>query len=94
MKIENFIWLPHIVDKLTFKHHVETSEVEEIFDISPKIRFARKGDRKGEDVYMALGQSEAGRYLAVVFIHKQNNDALILSARDMEPRERRQYGRK
>ena len=32
---------------------------------------------------MALGKSEAGRYLAVIFIHKKNNYALILSARDM-----------
>jgi uncharacterized DUF497 family protein len=94
MKIENLVWLPHIIDKLTFKHHVETSEVEEVFEIKPKIRFVSKGDRKGEDVYIALGQSQAGRYLAVIFIHKKNNDALILSARDMKPRERRQYGRK
>lgn len=94
MKIGNFIWLPDIVDKLTVKHHVESDEVEELFDNKPKIRFFGKGDRKGEDVYMALGQSEAGRYLAVIFIHKKNNDALILSARDMERKERRQYGRK
>ena len=94
MKIENFIWLSHIVDKLAFKHHVETSEVEEVFDIKPKIRLVGKGERKGEDVYMALGQSEAGRYLAVLFIHKKNNEALILSARDMAKKERRQYGRK
>ena len=94
MKIENFVWLPNIIDKLIFKHHVETSEVEEVFRVKPKVRFVGKGDRKGEDVYMALGQSEAGRYLTVIFIHKMNNDALILSARGMKPKERKQYGRK
>ena len=94
MKIENFIWLHHIIDKIAFKHHVETFEVEEVFDNRPKIRFGQKGARKGEDVYIALGRSEAGRYLAVVFIHKKNNDALILSARDMAIKERRQYERK
>lgn len=93
MKIENFIWLQHIIDKLAFKHHVEPGEVEEVFDNLPKIRFVQKGDRKGEDVYMALGRSEAGRYLAVIFIIKKNN-ALILSARDMANKERKQYGRK
>ena len=46
-----------------------------------------------EDVYLALGRSEAGRYLAVIFIMK-NNNALILSARDMAKKERKQYGRK
>ena len=94
MKIENFIWLPDILDKLAFKHQVEPSEVEEVFDHRPKIRFVQKGDRTGEDVYMALGRSEAGRYLAVIFIIKKNNNALILSARDMAKKERKQYGRK
>lgn len=94
MKIENFLWLTNIVDKLASEHHVETSEVEEVFDDKPQVRFLEKGERKGENVYMALGQSETGRYLTIVFIHKKNNDALILSARDMHKKERRQYGRK
>ena len=63
MKIENLIWLQNIIDKLAFKHQVETSEVEEVFANHPKIRFVQKGDRRGEDVYMALGRSDAGRYL-------------------------------
>ena len=94
MKIENFIWLRDIIDKLTFKHQVDTSEVEEVFDNRPKIRFVQKGDCKGEDVYIALGRSEAGRYLAIIFVHKKNNDALIVSARDMAKKERKQYERK
>ena len=53
-----------------------------------------KGDREGEDVYLALGQTEAGRYLAVLFIYKRTKEALILSARDMAKKERRLYGRK
>jgi len=93
MKIENYIWLGDIIDKLAFKHHVDASEVEEVFDNRPKIRFVQKGYSKGEDVYIALGRSAAGRYLAVIFIHK-NNNALILSARDMAKRERKQYERK
>ena len=94
MKIENLIWLPDIIDKLEFKHQVEASEVEEVFDNRPRIRFVQKGNHIGEDVYMALGRSEAGRYLAVIFIMKKTNNALILSARDMAKKERRQYGRK
>lgn len=83
MKIANLIWLQDVIDKLAFKHQVEPDEVEEVFDNRPKIRFVQKGARKGEDVYIALGRSEAGRYLAVLFIMKKNNNALILSARDM-----------
>ena len=93
MKIDNLIWLQDIIDKLAFKHHVDVSEVEEVFDNRPKIRFVQNGNRKGEDVYLALGTSEGGRYLAVVFIHKKN-DALIVSARDMADKERKQYERK
>ncbi len=94
MNIEGIIWLRNIVDKLAFKHRVETYEVEEVMANKPKFRFAEKGDRTGENVYMALGQSDAGRYLAVLFIHKKTKEALILSARDMADRERKQYGRK
>jgi uncharacterized DUF497 family protein len=59
----------------------------------PKFRFVEKGERETEDVYMALGQTDASRYLTVLFIHK-NKEALILSARNMAEKERRMYGRK
>ncbi len=94
MKIGGIIWLRYVVDKLAFKHHVEPHEVEELLGNRPKIRFVEKGERKGEDVYLALGQSDAGRYLAVLFIYKKTKEALILSARDMAERERRRYGKK
>lgn len=62
--------------------------------IIPKFRFLEKGERSGEDVYTALGQTNGGRYLAVMFIYKKSKDALILSARSMAPREKRLYGKK
>ena len=61
MNIEGIIWLENVVDKLAFKHQVEIYEVEEVLSGKPKFRFAEKGERKGEDVYMCLGQTEAGR---------------------------------
>ena len=94
MKIEGFIWLDEIADKLAGKHRVSVDEVEAVFEDEPKFRFVEKGHRKGEDIYMALGRTEAGRYLAVLFILKLNDEALILSARDMARNERKHYGRK
>jgi uncharacterized DUF497 family protein len=94
MRIEGIIWLRDVADKLVSKHHVETYEVEQVLNGKPKIRFVEKGDRESENVYLALGQTDAGRYLAVLFIYKQTREALILSARDMATKERRQYGRK
>lgn len=94
MKIERVIWLSQIVDKLAWKHSVETYEVEELLLGEPRFRFIEKGRRQDEDVYMALGQTVGGRYLTVLFIYKSSNEALILSARDMADTERRMYGRK
>lgn len=94
MRINGIIWLSDVIDKLAFKHRVEQGEVEEVFENRPKFRFLEKGERAGEDVYVALGQSDAGRYLAVMFIYKRSKDALILSARTMARKERRLYGKK
>jgi uncharacterized DUF497 family protein len=94
MKIEGIIWIRDVVDKLAFKHHVETNEVEQMLENKPAFRFVEKGKQKGEDLYLALGQTNAGRFLAVLFIYKKTKEALILSARDMAKKERRQYAKK
>ena len=94
MNITGIIWLYNIVEKLQVKHGVEQSEVSEVLDSTQYFRFVEKGHRLGENVYLALGQTHSGRYLTVLFIHKQNRQALILSARDMVRKERRQYGRR
>jgi hypothetical protein len=92
--IDDFIWLPDFVDKLAGKHHVTQDEVEEVFFDRPRYRFVELGYRPGEDVYVASGQTDGGRYLIVFFIQKPSHRALILSARDMDETERRRYERK
>ncbi|OIO89961.1 MAG: hypothetical protein AUK03_13760 [Anaerolineae bacterium CG2_30_64_16] len=94
MYIDDFIWLPDIVEKLIVKHGVTQDQAEEVFFDRPKYRFAEGGHRPGEDVYAAFRQTDAGRYLVVFFIHKRANTALILSARDMDAGERKRYERK
>lgn len=94
MKIAGFIWLEDIVQKLVWKHSVQTSEVREIFLNKPRFRFVEKGHRKNENVYAVFGQTDAGRYLVCFFVHKTDNRALILSARDMTDAERKRYDRK
>ena len=94
MIIDDFVWLPDIIDKLVSKHQVTEDEAEEIFFNRPRFRFAESGHRPDEDVYSAWGQTDAVRYLIVFFIHKSANTALILSARDMDDRERQHYERK
>ncbi len=81
-------------EKLEVKHHVTPREVFEVFYGDPRIFFDEKGDLAGEDVYAALGQTWAGRYLVVFFIYKKDQIALVVSAREMTAKEKRRYGKK
>ena len=65
-----------------------------MFSRSPRFRFIEAGDVDGEDLYAALGQTEAGRYLVVFFVHKATGDAMVISAREMTKKERRAYAKK
>ena len=94
MRIIDILWLPDIVEKLAVKHDVQPIEVEEVLMGMPGFRRIERGKVQGEDLYTAVGQTDAGRYLIVYFIRKTGGVALIISARDMDSRERRQYGRK
>jgi len=91
MRISGLIWLDEIEEKLYTKHNVEPSEVREALNNKPHFRFVENGQRAGENVYLALTRSEAGRYLIIFFVYKSDRRALILSARDMTRTERRQY---
>ena len=91
MKIKSIIWLPKVIEKLEAKHGVIVEEVEEVFELGPIFRRGPRGKRPGENLYKAYGQTDAGRYLLIVFIYKLNRKALILSARDMTNKERRFY---
>jgi uncharacterized DUF497 family protein len=42
----------------------------------------------------AYGQTEAGRYIIVFFVLKRGRQALVISARDMDGKERKTYGRR
>jgi non-homologous end joining protein Ku len=55
MYIDDFIWLPGMIEKLSIKHHVTQDEVEEIFFDRPQYRFVESGYQPGEDVYSACG---------------------------------------
>lgn len=94
MYIDDIIWLDDIVDKIEHKHRVLPEEVEEVFYNIPKYRKAQKGKYEGENLYYAYGRTDSGRYLLVVFIYKENREALIISARDMDKQERKRYGKK
>ena len=94
MEITGIIWLEDIVEKLAWKHHVMESEVLEVLKNKPKFRFVEKGHIPDENLYAALGQTYAGRYLIVFFVYKKTGEALIVSARNMTDPERNRYEHK
>jgi uncharacterized DUF497 family protein len=94
VRITGVVWLRSVIEKLADKHQVSQQAVEEALRNRPRIRRIALGDVTGEDLYSALSQTDDGRYLIVFFIYKPNGEALIISARDMSPKERKSYGKK
>jgi uncharacterized protein len=94
LQIKGVIWLRQFVDKLAEKHEVSRREVESLFKNRPRFRKIGRGDVAGEDLYTAMGRTEFGRYLIVFFIYKRSQEALVISAREMTTKERKQHGKK
>jgi uncharacterized DUF497 family protein len=65
--------------------------VEEVFENKPKFRRGPRGNYVQENIYYALGRTDANRKLFIVFIFKRTNEALIISAREMDDKEKSMY---
>jgi len=94
MRVSGIIWLREVVDKLVWKHSLTTDEVEEALTSARRFRFIETGDMAGEDLYVAMGRTAAGRYLIIYFVYKITKEALIISAREMTKKEKRAYAKK
>ena len=93
MRITDIIWKESVVEKLIGKHGLSIAEAEEALLSRPVVRRMVKGHVRGEDVYAALAQVASGRYLIVFFIDKRQGVAMPISARDMNPAERKYYAK-
>jgi len=94
LNIFDLIWRPPVVEKLIRKHRLLPQEVEQVFRGNPHFRFIESGDVRGADLYAALGRTDSGRYVIAFFVRKRDGSALIISARDMDAKERRAYAKK
>lgn len=92
MRIDGIVLTNETLEKIEGKHHISEEEIYEVllFD-RPSIHLVEKGSVKGEDLYVAYGRTEAGRYLKIHFIYKKNKKALIVTAQDASARERRRF---
>lgn len=92
MEIAEVVCPAQVEDKIQRLHRVSSREVEEVFLNFPEFRRGPRSKRAGEYLYYALGQTDAGRYLFVVFNYeRRNRRVLIVTAREMNEREKRGY---
>ena len=91
--VAEFQWDEHNAVKIWQKHKVKYSECEEIFfDTNLKI-LADEKHSDAENRFWALGITKEGRRLFIVFTGRKEK-IRIISARDMNKKERRAYHEK
>jgi uncharacterized DUF497 family protein len=85
-----FQWDEGNADKNLEKHGVSDAECEQIFFNDPLVAGEDEEHSQDEPRGFALGRTDAGRHLFVVFTIRSQL-ARVISARDMTPVERRSY---
>ena len=89
-KCTGFEWDEHNAEKIWHKHHVFLAECEQIFFNQPLVVADDTRHSAKENRFYALGHTDAGRMLFVVFTVRRNL-IRIISARDMNRKERKVY---
>lgn len=89
-KCTGFEWDNHNTDKIWLKHCVSLSECEQIFFNLPLVVADDIKHSEQENRFYTLGQTDAERFLFVVFTVR-NNKIRVISARDMNQKERSAY---
>lgn len=87
---EGFQWDAANSSKIWEKHQVATIECEEIFFNHPLVVGDDEKQTAVEDRLYALGQTDAARFLFVVFTMR-GRLIRVISARDMSRKERKVY---
>jgi len=87
-----FQWGEGNAAKNRIRHGVSQGECEEIFFGWPLLVVADRAHSKAERRYYAVGQTDAGRGLFVVFTIRADL-IRVISARDMNRDERKEYRR-
>jgi uncharacterized DUF497 family protein len=85
-----FDWDGGNADKNWLRHRVSQAECEQIFFNQPLVTAEDDLHSYDESRHYALGQTDAGRLLFLVYTLR-NERVRVISARDMTPRERKEY---
>ena len=89
-RCEGFEWDDANALKLWERHEVAPGEAEQVFFNLPLVAAADAPHSMGEPRFYALGQTDTGRRLFVVFTFRRTH-IRVISARDMSRRERKEY---
>ena len=89
--LEGFEWDAGNSDKNWLRHAVRQSEAEQVLLNTPLVVAADIGHSQTEARFAALGRTDTGRGLAVVFTVRGNR-IRVISARTMNKMERKVYG--
>lgn len=87
---EGFEWDKFNAGKIREKHRVLPSECEQVFFNRPLVVSGDREHSAKENRYYALGQTDAGRKLFVVFTVRKKR-LRVISARAMSRKERKVY---
>lgn len=89
----SFVWDKGNIDKNLVKHKVTNKEAEEIFNSKKKFIVEDEKHSLIEKRYMIWGETDSHRRLSVFFTVRKDK-IRIISARDMDKKERRDYEKK
>lgn len=92
-QFSGFQWDEGNIDKNLIKHHVENWECEQVFFNSPLFVLDDLRHSAFEKRWAAFGKTDADRFLVVIFTER-NNLIRVISARDMNKRERKFFDEK
>ena len=90
LKCTGFKWDKYNTKKNWQKHQVKPSECEEIFFNRPLVVADDVKHSKKENRFYAFGHTDIGRLLFMVFTVRRS-DIRVISARDMNRKERKEY---
>jgi len=96
IEFDNFVgfqWDQGNIDKNLIKHNVENWESEQIFFNKPLLVLDDPKHSIPEKRWAAFGKTDADRFLIAIFT-KRGDLIRVISARDMNKKERRFYDEK
>lgn len=91
-RCSGFDWDGGNLPKIWERHHVIPNECQQVFLNRPLFGAPNEKHSDKEGRYYAFGQTDAGRFLAIIFTVR--GDLIrVISARDMNRRERRTWSK-